>query len=660
MRGVLCLLYQILPASLGLRTPFTYESEEALDEGQIVRIPLGKRHVWGMVVEETEAAPTGKTLKAVESVSTLVLSKAMQAFLKRAARYNVSDLGAFLKMALPCPDALDTKYFPEDPPAHAPQLATLSPEQNQAYNALLNESHTPKTIVFEGITGSGKTEVYLSWLKTRIASGGCALVLLPEIALTPQWRMRFEKRFGIKPILWHSALTPKQRRCSFLAIMSAQAPVIVGTRSALFLPYPNLKAIVVDEEHDLTFKQDTTPLYHGRDMAVLRGHLERIPVILASATPSLESLHNVQREKYAHVTLNARFQSQLPTFHALKRPSKGLLAPQMIEKIGETIDAGGQSLLFLNRRGYAPFVMCKTCTHILECPHCAVGLTYHKRRDHLLCHHCGLCMEKICKNCGGETILTLSGTGVEKLEETLCEHFPKARISIMSSDLMTPKRMEQIVQDLEEHNIDILIGTQMIAKGHHFPKLTFVGVLDIEGALHHFDFRAHEHLFQLLTQVGGRAGRGADLGSVWIQTHEPEHPLIQSLIHEDHAIFSQNLLKIRCEQALPPFGFMAAVILSGREHETRSYASTLATFIEDARNKTLNAHDLPLDNAKDLIQVLGPIPAPIPFAHKRFRWRFLVRSQKIPLQSFLRAWIGPQRHPFSIRVQIDIDPYDFM
>jgi primosomal protein N' (replication factor Y) len=546
------LLYEILPASLGLHQAFTYASETPLLVGQIVRIPFGKRTLWGMVMGAVAHAPAGKDLKPVKDITHLRFSDAMRRFLDTAARYTVSAPSAFLKMALPCPEIME--HSPPMPSEDSPEPATLTPPQTAALSQLHDQTQGHRAAVFQGVTGSGKTEVYLAWLKHTIDRDGQALVLLPEIALTPQWRRRFERRFGTSPTLWHSSLTPKQRRNAFAAITSGQARVIVGTRSALFLPYANLKAIVVDEEHDLTFKQDTTPLYHGRDMAVLRGHLEQIPVILASATPSLESLNNAQRGKYGHIVLDARFQSQLPTFHIIKRPTKGLLAPDMLDKIGEVLTAGGQGLLFLNRRGYAPFALCKTCGQILECTACAVGLTYHKRKDQLLCHRCGLSSSKICHHCGGETALALSGTGVEKLSEILTEHFPKARIAIMSSDLMTPKRMEQVVHDLETQKVDILIGTQMIAKGHHFPGLTFVGVLDVDSALHHFDFRAHEHLFQMLTQVGGRAGRGSDPGAVWIQTRETEHPLFQSLVHGDHAAFSEAQLAIRQAQNLPPHG----------------------------------------------------------------------------------------------------------
>ena len=654
------MLYEILPSCLGLYQAFTYTSDAPLVPGQVVRIPFGKRTLLGMVFHEVKTAPDDKALKSVEAAMPLTLSEAMRRFLERAACYTASAPSAFLKMALPLAD------WPENDGGETlstqpSDLAHLTTAQQEALKQLDFETRGPRTAVFLGVTGSGKTEVYLAWLSTHLQNGGQALVMLPEIALTPQWRGRFEKRFGHAPTLWHSSLTPKQRRDAFAAIISGRAHVVVGTRSALFLPYQNLKAIVVDEEHDLTFKQDTTPRYHGRDMAVLRGHTEGLPVALASATPSLESLYNARLKKYGLVRLNARFQSTLPTFSAIKRPAKSLIAPQMLDKLGEVLSTGGQSLLFLNRRGYAPFALCKSCGEVLECNACTVGLTYHKRKDQLLCHRCGLSSAKMCHHCGGETTLTLSGTGVEKLSENLSEHFPNARIAIMSSDLTSHKRMHAVVKDLEEQKIDILIGTQMVAKGHHFPGLTFVGVLDVDGLLHHFDFRSHEHLFQMLTQVGGRAGRGNQRGEVWIQTRETDHPLILSLLHENHETFSTRELDKRLAQRLPPAGFMAAVLLEGpNEAQTRNYAQQLARGIEDARRMELKQRGHDMENAAEAIQVLGPIPAPIPFAHRRYRWRFLARSASIPLQTFLKRWLAATKPPFSIRQQIDIDPYDFM
>ncbi|TGW14523.1 primosomal protein N' [bacterium NHP-B] len=653
--------YSVLPATLGLHTAFTYQSDMPLVKGQVVRVPLGKRSLWGLVTHENPPPlPSHKALKSITGISPLVLSPTMCAFLEKVAAYTLSPPSSILNMALPSKEVLDT-YGEEKPTPPTPdpdkvtETITLTSAQTLAFEKLQQAYDAQlKPVLFQGVTGSGKTEIYLQWLQTCIEKGGQALVLLPEIALTPQWQDKCYRRFGFMPTLWHSSRTPTQRRKAFADILTGRARIVVGTRSALFLPYPALKAMVVDEEHDLTFKQETAPLYHGRDMAVLRAHLEAVPMLLTSATPSLESLHNARQGKYHHVQLTARFESEMPHFHVLRKPRQHIVAPEICDKLVETLHQGGQSLLFLNRRGYTPFVFCQTCHTALDCPSCAVGVTYHKKTDALMCHVCGLRSQKICSHCGEETKLTFSGLGVEKLEEALRDLLPKARIAIMSSDGMTPNKMKKMIADLENHAVDIVVGTQMVAKGHHFPNLAFVGILDIDGALHHFDFRSHEHLVQLLTQVGGRAGRGDFAGDVWIQTREPDHPMIQSLLHKDPDALSAHLLHTRQQQHLPPFGKMAAVIISGpHEKQTREYAHSLATHIDEA--KAFARQQRP-----HALEVLGPIPAPIPFAHKRFRWRFLVRDPQGPLQPFLRRWLGYTHPPFSIRCQIDIDPYDFM
>lgn len=638
-----------------LNQAFTYTSCDKLTVGQVVQVPFGRHHVWGIVTQPCAQPPKNKTLKSIIEALPLTLSSTLRTFFQRVARYTLTPEGAVLKMVLSCPEALEKWGNTNDAPSLPTFIsAELSDAQESALQALStlcvsDKTQPPKPCLFEGVTGSGKTEVYLCWLAEQLKQGGQALVLLPEIALTPQWCLRFEKRFGGAPTLWHAHLTPKARREAFTRIVRGEAQVVVGARSALFLPYPALRAIVVDEEHDLTFKQEETVLYHARDMAVLRANVENIPIVLASATPSLESLANVQKGKYTHVTLKSRFQGLLPEISTTPKQKKGWLSDAIAEKLTEVYAEGGQSLIFLNRRGYASFVRCETCHHTAECPSCAVGLVYHKKNDTLLCHTCGFRSRKICPACGGESVLALSGLGVEKLKEEVAVLLPKARTHLMSSDVMTPKRLTALIHDLEAHKIDILIGTQMVAKGHHFPGLTFVLVLDIDHTLHHFDFRAHEHAFQLLTQLAGRAGRGENPGDMWIQTCDAEHPLLKAILHKDYATWAPDEQAKRKVHNLPPHARMAALILSGTsEAAVKTYAQNLATFISAS---------LPEDSD---LRVLGPIPAPLPYARGRYRWRFLVRADEKPVQPFLKHWLSQHPAPSSVRVHSDVDPYDFM
>lgn len=663
----------LLPTALD--QTFTYQATPATPlpcVGQIVQVSFGKRTLWGAVwaISETFTPPEthsdtqSKTpkkrnaapfeIKPLLAVHPFVLPRDLLTFLTKAARYTVAPLGSLLKMAMPTSDAFNKPPADFTPQNGALQQATLSDAQEKALTSLLAQTPEKKPLLLYGATGSGKTEVYLQWLQAimKKSSAAQALVLLPEIALTPQWCGRFEKRFGFEPTLWHSALTPAGRRKAYQQITQGHARVIVGARSALFLPYQNLAAIVVDEEHDTTFKQADGVRYHARDMAVLRASLAQIPVLLSSATPSFETLYNVTCQKYNEVRLKARFRATPPRITATQAPTKNAhkepLAEALLEKLQDTLARGEQSLLFLNRRGYAPFVSCKTCGGAALCPRCDKGLVFHQKSDFLLCHQCGFQSAPMCETCHSQTMLSLAGYGIEKLRDLVQEQLPKARIQLLSSDGMTRKRLEETVLAIETKQIDILIGTQMVAKGHHFPSLTFVGILEIDHALHHFDFRAHEHLYQLLEQVAGRAGRGALAGEVMLQTRHLDHPLIKAFQTQPYATWSQEALKERIDAHLPPQNRMAAVIVEGpSDQATRAFANHLASFIP---------HDMAQQQS---IKCLGPIPAPIPKIRNRYRYRFLLHALKGHPHALLKKWLSAVKPPFSIRVQIDIDPYDF-
>lgn len=662
---------------------YTYRSTFPLTKGQVVHVPWGTKSLWGIAWSQTNETSCPKQLQLKNTIqrSHLMLSETLCTFVQKAAAYTMNPLGSMMKMTIPCPDALES--IPTENAAHTttakPQRANLSDAQQKAledlYAQCTRQKGTYAPCLLEGLTGSGKTEVYLAWLRRHLGEQAAekttqslpsqaearpmqeqvsppqALVLLPEISLTPQWCARFEKRFGFAPILWHSHLTPKQRRIAYTSIITGQARVIAGARSALFLPYQNLAAIIVDEEHDLSFKQEDSPRYHARDMAVLRAHSEKIPILLVSATPSLESLHNVRMRKYTHVRLAQRYKSTLPRLKAIPKPDKGWLANALIEKLQQTLQRGGQSLVFLNRRGYAPFVACTSCHQPAQCPHCAVGMVFHKKTDQLICHACDLHTPPVCKNCGDQTRLSMAGLGIEKLEETLGQHLPESRLHTLSSDGMTPRRLAATIEQLEKHQIDILIGTQMVAKGHHFPGLQFVAVLEVDHTLNHFDFRAHERFFQLMTQVSGRAGRAEKPGEVWIQTVQASHPLLQAVLTSDYHTWALKTLEQRAEAALPPHGRMATLTLVGaNEAQVKAYAARCAAHLPDV---------------PDSMHVMGPAPAPLPFVRRRYRYRFLIhRSSPTPLQPFLKTWLTQiQNHrppPFSVRLNLDIDPYDFL
>ncbi len=517
--------------------------------------------------------------------------------------------------------------------------------------------------LLEGVPGAGKTEVYLEAIATALREGRRALVLLPEIALSAQWLERFQRRFGSAPIAWHSGLTSAQRRRHWRWIAEGRASVVVGARSALFLPLDNLGVVVVDEEHDASFKQEDGVVYHARDMALVRADLEGCPVILASATPSLETaLHagavagaEDRAPGWRRVTLPARHgEAPMPKVGIVdlrkERPPRGaFLAPSLREALIETREAGAQSLLFLNRRGYAPLTLCRACGHRLRCPNCSSWLTSHRFRGRMLCHHCGYSMPEPehCPACGALESLALSGPGVERVAEETAKVLPGARIAIMTSDTVsTAAAAEALVRSMERGEIDVLVGTQMIAKGHHFPSLTLVGVVDADLSLGGGDPRAAERTFQLLYQVAGRAGRADRPGRVLIQTHLPEHPVMRSILDGDRERFLAVELEERRAGGLPPLGQLAALILAGRDRGQ----------VEGEARKLARA--APPD---DGVRVLGPAPAPLSLLRGRWRERLLVKAEpEIDLPAWLRRWLGPVRLPSQVSLQIDVNPQSFL
>ncbi len=511
--------------------------------------------------------------------------------------------------------------------------------------------------LIDGVTGSGKTEVYFEAVASALEAGGQVVLLLPEIALTSQFMDRFKRRFGCAPAEWHSALSPIERARVWRACATGEARVVVGARSALFLPYKELGLIVVDEEHDQGFKQDDRVHYQGRDMAVVRASLGKFPVVLASATPSIESHVNARSGRYRHIVLPGRFSGvEMPDVKPIDmrrdQPDKGRwLSPPLVDAVTETLAKGQQSLLFLNRRGYAPLTLCRKCGHRFECPQCTAWLVEHRFRNRLNCHHCGFSvpLPKLCPSCSEPDSLSACGPGVERIAEEVKERWPNATQAILSSDLIPGlEEMRAVIKRIEQGEAQIIIGTQIVAKGHNFPDLTLVGIVDGDlGLAHGADPRASERTFQLLHQVTGRAGRMAIQGRGLVQTHMPDHPVMEAIITGDRDAFLDREIHARQSALLPPYGRLAAIVVSARDKEM---AELVARDV---------AHRAP---SSTHIQVLGPAEAPVALIRGRYRWRLLVKAPKEQdIQAFLRSWMAAlPKMPTDIQVRVDVDPYNFL
>jgi primosomal protein N' (replication factor Y) len=558
--------------------------------------------------------------------------------------------GALLPVELPPPPAYE---MPEADRA-GPTLNAPQADAAAALVAKVNAGGFSVTAL-DGVTGAGKTEVYFEAVAEALRQGKQALVLLPEIALGAQWLDRFAARFGVRPAAWHSDLSSAERRVAWRAAAKGDARVVVGARSALFLPFPELGLIVVDEEHDAAYKQEDGVVYQARDMAVVRARLTGIPIALISATPSLETVQNIASGRYGALHLADRHGgAQLPAITAVdlrrdKPPRQSWLSPTLRQALTEVIGGGEQAMLFLNRRGYAPLTLCRSCGHRLQCPRCTAWLVEHRLVGRLQCHHCGFQMSlpNACPECKAEGMLAACGPGVERLAEEVSALLPDARVAVMTSDtVMGPLAAAELLRRVQDHEVDLLIGTQMIAKGHHFPMLTLVGVVDGDLGLHGGDLRAAERTYQLLHQVAGRAGRAERPGRVLLQTYDPSHPVMQALICGDRDRFLESEAADRRAAGMPPFGRLAALVLSGPDAETaESAARALARVAPHGEG----------------ILVLGPAPAPLAILRGRHRRRFLMKCRRdIAPQGLIRDWLGRVKLPGSVRLQVDIDPYSFL
>jgi primosomal protein N' (replication factor Y) (superfamily II helicase) len=535
-----------------------------------------------------------------------------------------------------------------------PNFTTAQREAATALRAMVNKGGFSVTLL-DGVTGSGKTEVYFEAVATAMTRRRQTLILMPEIALTGQFLDRFGERFGVRPSEWHSELSPRKRARTWHAVASNEVSVVVGARSALFLPYADLGLIVVDEEHDAVYKQADGVHYHARDMAVVRARIANIPIILASATPSVESEVNARRGRYARLQLPERFGGQnMPTIEAIDMTREGpprgrFIAPRLADAVKVALERGEQALFFLNRRGYAPLTLCRACGFRFACPNCDAWLVDHRFKRQLVCHHCGFSKPQppSCPKCAASNSLVACGPGVERLEEEVHALFPQSRVLVLSSDLITSiERMRDELREIVEGRVDIIIGTQLVAKGHHFPKLNLVGIVDADLGLSNGDPRAAERTFQLLHQVSGRAGRAAGHGVGYLQTHQPQHPVMKALIAQDRAAFYATEIELREQTGYPPFGRLASIIISGPDRPgTEGFARRLAA--------STPAHDD--------VRLLGPAEAPLAVVRGRHRFRLLLKSPRsFDLSSYLRGWLVDAPKPKgNVKIEVDVDPQSF-
>jgi primosomal protein N' (replication factor Y) len=632
--------------------------------GQVLRMALR-----GLAADETPPGPrmglraTGVAPSRATPARGKVLAAAADGAVRpKSALAAAAGVSTSVVDGLVAEGALEAAALPEPPSPRKPDPSLpgpeLSPHQAHAAEALrrMTANAQFRVALLDGVTGSGKTEVYCEAVAQALADGRQALVMAPEIALTVPFLDRFAKRFGARPAVWHASVGEKGRAAVRRGVADGSIQAVVAARSGLFLPFRDLGLIVVDEEHDAAYKQEDGVAYSARDMAVVRGRIENAPVVLASATPSLETRVNAERGRYARFALPARYGGRaMPDISVidLRRfgPARGQwLAPRLVSAMAETLAAGDQTLLFLNRRGYAPLTVCRRCGHRMKCPNCSAWLVEHRFRASLVCHHCGQSgpMPKACPSCAAEDSFVACGPGVERISDEAAARFPEARISILSSDVMGGgERLAAELDAIERGDVDIVVGTQMVTKGHHFPKLTLVGAVDADFALGAADPRAGERTFQVLQQVAGRAGRGDRPGKALLQTHDPDHPALRALASGDREGFYAAESRAREAAATPPFGRLAALIVSGSTRESAE------------------GHGRALARAAPRIpevRVLGPAEAPLSMVRGRHRMRLLAQAPRaFDLSAYVRAWLAAAPPPRGgVRVAVDIDPQSFV
>jgi primosomal protein N' (replication factor Y) (superfamily II helicase) len=654
---------QVITPNLGI-LDYLIPVDINIKVGDIVFVPFRNKLVVAAIckTQNHSDVPQDK-LRNIEQVTIYSLSKSDLEFLHWVAQYYMFNIGIVFKMMLPNYIAnFILKDIPYELSPNAIDLVYKQPDFNMQQKAAIEKiekiiDSQNHNIILDGVTGSGKTEVYLASVSKILLEDKTAqiLIMLPEISLTSQIIDRINKRFNYKPLIWHSSVSDKKKKDGFLKIFSGDARIIIGARSALFLPYKNLKMIIVDEEHDQSYKQEDGVTYQARDMAIMRGKLENIPVLLASASPSLESLYNVSSAKLSLVSLSNRYNDQdMPKIHIIdmkkEKRKNSFIAPSLLASLKENLLNNQQSLIFLNRKGYAPMLICKDCGHRVCCKNCSTGMVYHKSLKKLKCHQCGYvaAVPKKCNNCEvEEDSLVACGPGIERLDEEVSTLMPNARIvTLTQASFANSKEAEKLLTAIENREYDIILGTQIIAKGHHFPYLTLVGIIDADTAMMGGDLRCSEKNYQLLQQVSGRAGREIGNSKIFIQTYNPHHPLILALASYKRDEFISEELRNREAALMPPFGRLAAIIISSKQEKK---------LIEFTKNLIKIA---PITKE---IKVLGPAQALIYKIREKFRYRILLKTRRnINLQKYINAWLESIETPSHIHLKIDIDPYYFL
>jgi len=639
--------------------PFTYKSEisEPLNSGDFVKAPFGYNEITGVVWPyEQKTEKKFKIKKISKKINVKNLNSSMIQFISWFSKYNLVPLGMSLKMCLLNKDVVEkdfNKEFFKFKVKKSKKNFLLNEEQKKSLNFIKSIGNNYNVTVLEGVAGSGKTLVYFERVKDLIHNGFQALILLPEIALTNQFSRRFQEFFGAEPAIWHSGTTKKNKSIIWKGITEGKIKIVIGARSSLFLPFKNLGIIVVDEEHDVSYKQDEGISYNARDMAVTRASLENIPINLVTSIPSIETYNNIVNKKYYITKLNKRYrEASLPNIeiinlHSEVLKSESWIANKTISKVNQYLEKGDQVLFFLNRRGYAPFVICKKCGYKFQCPNCAVNLIFHRKLNKLLCHYCGhkSLLSRLCKD-NKKCDLLFCGPGVERIFAELKKIYPNKKIEIFSSDTLAKnKSTNTLLKKVEKNKIDILIGTQLLSKGFHFPKLNCIVVVDGDFSSHGYDLRSAEKNVQLYHQLSGRAGREGNTSTIYFQTYTPDDEILLNISKNDPHAFLQKELLLRKEKKLPPFYRLISLIISGKSEPL------IMKFAINIKSK------LPKKNE---VNILGPVLAPITKLKKKYRCRILIRCPKnLFIQKYLSQSLNKIKITSGIKLEVDVDPINF-
>ena len=657
----------LLPLPFNQTFQYLCNEDEKVELGSFVSVPFKNKIVTGCIWENKsklkKRLPKKKIRNIEKKLNFSPLNKNNRDFIVWVSDYTMNNLGATLKLCLSIKQIFVKKKKIEEIKEQFLNLSSdkplLTKEQLNAKKYIFNKINNKKfsTVVIDGVAGSGKTEVYFEAINKCLIERKQVLVLLPEISMTTQWFDRFKKRFKTNPLLWHSDIKLSEKIKIWNSINNGKVNIIVGARSALFLAFKSLGLIIIDEEHDQSFKQEEGTIYNARDMAVVRAKISNIPIILCSATLSIETKLNILEKKYEVVKLKERYgEAGLPEVKIIDLaevpPEKGMwLSEEVHNELKKTIESGNQALFFLNRRGFAPYVFCNSCYKKILCPNCDVGLVYHKKIDNLICHHCGYKSllennKKNCKESEKKCDLFLYGPGVEKIYEEIKNKNKNLNIEILTSDVMQKKgKGENILRRFERQEINVIIGTQILAKGHHFPKLTLVVIVDADFGFIGGDLRAAEKTFQLLTQVSGRSGRSKLPGRVLIQSTMADNTILKNIKKFDLNSFFLEEINIRKESGLPPFKKLCSVTLvSKNEKKLNDFCRKMKVNIESSNE----------------FEVLGPAPPFISYLRGKHRKRFIVRcSRGKNIQKFVKNWLKKFQTPFDLKIFIDIDPYNF-